>query len=217
MRDEPEVLTPELMLRAYAHGIFPMAERRDDDTVFWVDPERRGILPLDGFHASRSLARSMRRQAPLLTTNRCFARVVAACADREETWISHGLFDLYMRLRAMGHAHSVEIWFGDALAGGVFGIALGGAFFGESMFSARTDGSKLALWGLVTLLREAGFVLFDTQFLTPHLASLGGVEISRAAYLARLEAALGIKAEFPLQPSEGVALSSLVQRSTHTS
>lgn len=194
-----------------------MAESRDDPTVFWVDPERRGVLPLDGFHASRSLHRSLRRLAPVLTTDRAFARVVAACADRPETWISDGIFDLYIRLHRAGHAHSCEVWSEGALIGGVYGVAIGGAFFAESMFSRATDGSKLALWGLTTLLRGAGYTLFDTQFLTAHLASLGGVEINRAEYHDRLEDALGIGCSFPAQPSDGVSLSGIVQRNTQMS
>lgn len=217
MRDEPVVLTPGLLLEAYRHGIFPMAESRDDPTVFWVDPERRGVLPLDNFHASRSLRRRLRQLDPRLTTDQAFAHVVAACANRPETWISDGIYDLYMRLHAAGHAHSCEVWDGENLIGGVYGVAIGGAFFAESMFSTATGGSKLALWGLTWLLRDAGYSLFDTQFLTPHLASLGGVEISRGAYRVRLAAALDQVCGFPAQPSEGVALAGILQRRTQMS
>lgn len=215
MRDDP-TLTPQLLLRAYAAGVFPMAESRDDPEIFWVDPRFRGVIPLDGFHVSRSLARRVRRGGLRATWNTAFEAVLRGCAARDETWINAEIATLYTALHRMGHAHSVEIWQGDALAGGVYGVALGGAFFGESMFSARPDGSKLALAALVGVLRAGGFALLDTQFLTPHLASLGGVEIPRATYRARLRAALERPADLPAGPGE-IALDQLVQRSTHTS
>jgi leucyl/phenylalanyl-tRNA--protein transferase len=211
-----EALTPEIMLEAYGLGIFPMAETRDAEDVFWVDPRKRGILPLDGFHISRSLGRRMRRGDYTVSVDRDFAGVVAACADRDETWINDRLFDLYERLHAMGRAHSLEVRIGGALAGGVFGVALGGAFFGESMFSRATDASKIALAYLVDRLRLAGFTLFDTQFITPHLASLGAVEIPRAAYRERLAAALTAPADFT-QPSEFPSPEAVLQRNTQTS
>ena len=179
---EPE-LTPELVMHAYASGIFPMAEHRDDPEVFWVDPRRRGIIPLDGFHMSRSLARRMRRMPHQMRINSAFADVMQACGDRSETWINPVIFDLFNRLHIMGHAHSLEIWSEGELIGGVYGLALGGVFCGESMFSRRTDASKVALAYLVAHLRHSGFTLFDTQFLTAHLASLGAVEIPRDAFL----------------------------------
>lgn len=189
-------ITAETLLRAYAMGIFPMAEGRDDPTVHWVDPRRRGIMPLDGFHVSRSLMRRLRRGDYEVTVDRDFAGVVRACADREETWINAPIFALYLRLHAAGYAHSLEIRHEGALTGGVYGVTLGRAFFGESMFSRRTDGSKIALAWLVHRLNAGGFTLFDTQFLTPHLRSLGGVEIDRADYHRRLSEALKGQAAF---------------------
>lgn len=193
-------LTPELLLRGYAMGIFPMAEHRDDPEVFWLDPRRRGIMPLDGFHLSRSLARRMRRGGLAVTTDRDFAGVVDACADRAETWINAEIRAQYIALHHIGHAHSLEIWEDDALVGGVYGVTLGAAFFGESMFSRRPDASKIALAYLVERLNSAGFTLFDTQFLTDHLASLGAVEITRAEYHRRLETALDGQADFTAPP-----------------
>jgi len=192
--DDPEItLSPQLLLRAYASGVFPMAESRDDPGLFWVDPRRRGILPLGGFHVSNSLARRMRREAYEASLNRDFAGVVSACADRDETWINGEIYDLYTQLHELGHAHSLEIHMQGELAGGVYGVSIGGAFFGESMFSHRTDGSKLALVHLIDHLRRCRFVLFDTQFVTPHLLSLGAEEISRTAYHLRLEDAIQIE------------------------
>ena len=193
-------LTPDLLLRAYAAGVFPMAEHRAAPDLFWVDPPRRGVLPLDRFHISRSLARRMRRGDYAVSLNAAFATVLAACAARAETWINAELLRLYNALHRMGHAHSLEIRQEGALAGGVCGVALRGAFFGESMVSPRRDGSKLALAHLVDHLRRCGFALFDTQFLTPHLASLGAVEIDRADYRARLADALTMDASVAAKP-----------------
>ncbi|MCF2904292.1 leucyl/phenylalanyl-tRNA--protein transferase [Octadecabacter sp. CECT 8868] len=209
-------LTPELLLSAYANGVFPMAEHRDDDDVFWVDPRHRGILPLDAFHISRSLRKTIRSNRFRVTFDQDFDGVVTGCATRDETWINDMLTDLYGQLHRGGVAHSVEVWDGETLVGGVFGIALGGAFFGESMFSTRTDASKLALAYLVDRLRVGGFTLFDTQFITPHLASLGGLEISRAAYRASLSAALKEDAAFDRQGSVTDPYS-LLQRNAQTS
>lgn len=189
-------LTPELMIRAYAAGIFPMSEGADRDGIFWVDPQRRGVFPLDRFHISRSLHRRIRRGGFEIAVNRDFGGTVSACADRDETWINPDIFRTYLALHALGQAHSVEVWTGGALAGGVFGITLGAAFFGESMFSRRTDGSKLALAHLVERLRRGGFQLFDTQFITPHLESLGAVEIPRADYRRHLQMAVSSPADF---------------------
>lgn len=189
-----------MLLQAYASGIFPMAESRDDPDLFWVDPRRRGVLPLDGFHISRSLSRRIRRGGYEATLNRNFAGVVDACADRPETWINDEIRDLYLALHKGGHGHSLEIWSDHRLIGGVYGVTLGGAFFGESMFSRATDGSKLALAHLVTHLQRCGFVLFDTQFLTSHLASLGAIEISRASYRAQLAEALNVDADIRAHP-----------------
>ncbi len=177
-------------------GIFPMAEHQDDPEIFWVDPRRRGVFPLDQFHISRSLARRIRRNDYQITLNTAFAQVVQGCADRAETWISGEISRLYGALHEMGRAHSLEVWQDGALSGGVYGVTLGGAFFGESMFSYRRDASKLALTYLVDHLRQTGFTLFDTQFLTDHLASLGAVEITRATYQEQLKAALQIDADF---------------------
>ena len=209
-------VTPHLLLQAYASGIFPMAETRESAEVFWVDPKARGIIPIGGFHMSRSLRRRI-RQAPFgITVNSDFAGVVRGCAEREETWINPTIFDLYGQLHRAGFAHSLEVREGGALVGGVYGVALGAAFFGESMFSRRRDASKIALAYLMDRLRAAGFRLFDTQFLTDHLASLGGIEISRADYRLRLREALAQSADFVAAgaiPDPQV----LLQRSSQTS
>lgn len=208
-------LTPELLLHGYSIGIFPMAEARNDPDIFWVDPRRRGVMPLDGFRTSRSLARAIRSERLDVSVNRDFAGVVDGCAEREETWINSEIRDLYMALHRMGHAHSIELWEGETLAGGVYGVAMGTAFFGESMFSRRRDASKIALAHLVDRLRRGGFTLFDTQFLTAHLASLGGIEITRAEYHRRLTTALSGTADFTAP-----AIASghdVVQRNTQTS
>lgn len=191
-----QAITPEILLRAYAAGIFPMAEGRDDPEIHWVDPRRRGILPLDGFHISRSLRRTLLRSGWRVTADTAFAATVDSCADRDETWINDTIFTLYVALHRMGHAHSVEVWDGSELIGGVYGVTLGTAFFGESMFSRRTDASKAALAWCVHRLKAGGFTLFDTQFLTPHLRSLGGIEIPRSDYHRRLATALQGRAEF---------------------
>ncbi|MEL7092518.1 MAG: leucyl/phenylalanyl-tRNA--protein transferase [Pseudomonadota bacterium] len=207
-------LTPDLLLRGYATGIFPMAEARDDPDVFWVDPTRRGVLPLDQFHMSRSLARAMRRSTWHVRLDSDFAGVLDGCADRTDTWINDEIRRLYLALHLRGQAHSVEIWDGTRLVGGVYGVTLGAAFFGESMFSRATNASKMALAVAVDHLRAGGFMLFDTQFLTPHLASLGAVEISRAKYRARLAEALENTGDFRPAPP---ALQDVVQRMTQTS
>lgn len=183
-------------MQSYAIGIFPMAEHRDDPNVFWVDPRRRGIIPLDRFHASRSLRRAMRNTPFEVSVDQDFAGVVDGCADRVDTWISGEIRALYLALHARGQAHSLEIWDGAVLVGGVYGVTLGAAFFGESMFSRRKNASKIALACLVDRLNSAGFTLFDTQFLTEHLASLGGIEISRSDYHARLDSAKDASANF---------------------
>lgn len=189
-------LTPDILLRAYAMGIFPMSDGRDDPEIHWIDPRRRGVLPLDGFHLSRSLAKRIRSGSYRVTTDTDFAAVVEACAARDETWISHRIQRLYAQLHRLGFAHSIEVWAGPDLVGGVYGVTLGGAFFGESMFSRATDASKVALAFAVHRLRAGGFRLFDTQFLTPHLASLGGAEIPRADYHRQLAEALAQPACF---------------------
>ncbi len=187
-------ITAETLLMAYASGVFPMAESQDEPEIFWVDPKRRGVMPLDTFKMSRSLAKVIRQGRFEVTLDADFAATLAGCADRDETWINAEIADLYSLLHAAGHAHSLEVWAGGELAGGVYGVTLGAAFFGESMFSRQRDASKVALAYLVALLRARGFRLFDTQFLTPHLASLGGVEIPRAQYRAQLADALAGRA-----------------------
>ena len=195
-RDTPD-LTAETLLLAYASGVFPMAEGRNDEQIFWVDPKLRGVIPLDGFRMSRSLARTIRRRRFIVTTDEAFDAVVAGCAEREETWINQPIARLYGQLHRLGFAHSIEVWDGAELAGGLYGVAMGGAFFGESMFSRRRDASKVALAWTMAQLRQGGFRLFDTQFLTEHLASLGGIEIARDTYHARLRDALSVTARMP--------------------
>jgi leucyl/phenylalanyl-tRNA--protein transferase len=184
-------LDPRLLLQGYAMGIFPMADSRDSDEIFWVEPRSRAILPLDGFHLSRSLKRTLRSGKFTVTADRAFAEVVIACADREETWINGDIERAVLSLHRLGHAHSVEVWKDDALVGGLYGISLGRAFFGESMFSRMTDSSKVALAWLVARLKVGGYELLDCQFMTGHLASLGAVAVSRDRYVALLAAALG--------------------------
>lgn len=184
-------LDPRLLLQGYAMGIFPMADSRDSDEIFWVEPRSRAILPLDGFHLSRSLKRTLRSGKFTVTADRAFAEVVIACADREETWINGDIERAVLSLHRLGHAHSVEVWKDDALVGGLYGISLGRAFFGESMFSRMTDSSKVALAWLVARLNVGGYELLDCQFMTGHLASLGAVAVSRDRYVALLAAALG--------------------------
>ena len=209
-------ITPELILRAYASGVFPMAESREDDELFWVDPRFRGVFELDKFHISRSLKRKIRRETFQIRINTAFMDVVANCADRSETWINTQLLELYEQLHIMGFAHSLEVWENEELVGVVYGLAIGGAFFGESMFSQRKDASKIALAYLVNRLNSAGFTLFDTQFITPHLASLGAVEISRDDYHQRLQNALEIEADFLCQPEMPSAYS-VLHRNNQTS
>ena len=208
-------LTPELLLHGYSIGVFPMAEHRDDPEVFWVDPRRRGVFPLAGFYLSRSLIKAMRRSRFTTSIDRDFEGVVQGCADRADTWINDEIFRLYKALHARGQAHSIEIWDQGTLVGGVYGVVLGAAFFGESMFSRRSNASKMALAVLVDRLRRGGFTLFDTQFLTDHLASLGAVEISRAAYHHQLQEALARPASFTAPPL--LSLQEVVQRMTQTS
>ncbi|PZQ49191.1 MAG: leucyl/phenylalanyl-tRNA--protein transferase [Rhodovulum sulfidophilum] len=195
-------LTPELLLRAYASGVFPMADSAEAEELFWVDPIRRGVLPLDGLHVSRRLARDFLGRDFEIRVDADFPGTVRACADRATTWINAEIFRLYRELNRMGHAHSVEVWQDGALAGGLYGVALGGAFFGESMFSRMRDGSKFALVALIARLRAGGFTLLDTQFVTPHLISLGAIEIDRADYRAALAAALRRPADFRALPPE---------------
>jgi len=210
------MLTPETLLRGYAAGIFPMSEGRDDPEVFWVDPRERGVMPLDGFHISRSLAKLIAKEPFQIRINTAFDAVVEGCADRDETWINGPIARLYSALHRAGYAHAIEVWEDQTLVGGVYGVTLGAAFFGESMFSRRTNASKIALTYLVHRLRAGGFTLFDTQFVTPHLTSLGAVEIPRAMYHARLEHALGKEADFTRAPAMPSA-QDVIQRNTQTS
>jgi leucyl/phenylalanyl-tRNA---protein transferase len=184
-------LDPRLLLQGYATGIFPMADSREADELFWVEPRNRAIIPLDSFHVSRSLSRTIRSGKFTVTRDRDFAGVIAACADREETWINDELEQAMLALHGSGHAHSIEVWRGDELAGGVYGVKLGRAFFGESMFSRVRDASKVALAWLVARMKAGNFTLLDCQFMTDHLASLGAVSITRETYVALLSAALG--------------------------
>lgn len=209
-------LSPELLLQAYRAGVFPMAEHRDDPELFWVDPRRRGVIPMNGFRISRSLARRLRRQDYEVTFDRDFEGVIDACADRRETWINSEIRALFTALHHRGHAHSIEVWMQDELVGGVYGLEVGGAFCGESMFSRRRDGSKIALAWLIDLLKRAGFMLFDTQFLTEHLASLGAIEIPRQQYRAQLATALLVTPDLAGTPLASSG-QEVVQRSTQTS
>jgi leucyl/phenylalanyl-tRNA--protein transferase len=193
-------LTPHQLLRAYAIGVFPMARHHDDSRLFWVDPEERGILPLDSFHVSRSLARTLRRGVFEMRIDTAFESVMRLCAepapDRPETWINDEILRLFIELHHQGYAHSIETWRDDVLVGGLYGLALGGAFFGESMFSRVTDASKAALVHLVERLRADGFTLLDTQFVTSHLQRFGAIEIPRMQYLHRLAEALDLPVKF---------------------
>jgi len=213
-------VTPELLLRAYAAGVFPMAEARDDDRLFWVDPEQRGILPLDRVHLPRRLRRTFLAGRFQITCDRDFRAVIEGCAqarpERPSTWINDRILELYSALHRMGFAHSIEAWSGERLVGGLYGVALGAAFFGESMFSRETDASKVALVHLIGRLRLGGFVLLDTQFVTEHLARFGTVEIPRAEYHRQLDRAVRSHADLHLggrEPSPVELLQSITQTS----
>ena len=212
----PEI-TPEVLLRAYACGIFPMSESADDPSLFWVEPERRGVIPLDGFRVSSRLARTVRSDAFTVTANRAFKAVIAGCATlqvgRDNTWINRRIRDLYTALHRLGHCHSIEVWRGEALVGGLYGVSLGRAFFGESMFHEARDASKVALVHLVARLIAGGFVLLDTQFVTDHLRQFGAIEIPRRRYLALLDHAIRgeadvaqLVADAPLSGAEALAI-----------
>ncbi len=197
----------DLLLQAYANGIFPMSDARDDPDTFWIEPEFRAIMPLNGFRLSKSLAKTIRQDRFVVTADTAFAQVIATCAEsqagRRDTWINPDIEEAFCRLHQYGHAHSIECWSEGRLVGGLYGLALGRAFFGESMFSRETDASKVALAWLVARLKLGGFELLDCQFMTDHLASLGAIEMTQAAYLKLLEAAL-TKA---VQAASGLALS----------
>jgi leucyl/phenylalanyl-tRNA--protein transferase len=184
-------LDPRLLLQGYAAGIFPMADSREASELFWVEPRSRAIIPLDKFHMSRSLRRTLRSGLFTVTMDRDFSGVIRACAERDETWINADIESAMLTLHASGHAHSIEVWSSSVLVGGLYGVKLGRAFFGESMFSRKTDASKVALAWLVARMKTGGYSLLDCQFMTSHLASLGAVSISRKAYVALLSGALG--------------------------
>ncbi|TRW95764.1 leucyl/phenylalanyl-tRNA--protein transferase [Paracoccus sp. M683] len=194
------MLTARQLLAGYAQGIFPMAESADMPDLHWFDPPRRGVLPVGRVHASRSLLRDLRRQDWSAHLDGDFDAIVAACGDRGETWINAPLSALYHELYLAGHAAALEIRHEGRFAGGIFGVILGSAFFGESMVSARTNGSKMALIWLSSQLAHGGFTLFDTQFLTPHLARMGGVEITRHSYRRQLDQALRRRADLYRRP-----------------
>ncbi len=190
----PNRLTPEHVLHGYQHGVFPMADPAEDGAVYWFRPLRRGVLPLDAFHAPKNLAKLVRRGPFEVATDRAFEAVVRACAERSSTWISAEIIDAYTALHRRGYAHSVECWQQGRLVGGLYGVALRGAFFGESMFHRVRDASKVALVDLVRRLRRGGFVLLDVQYVTPHLQQFGVVEISGFEYERRLAHALTVEA-----------------------
>ena len=212
-------LTPDLLLRAYGMGIFPMAESADDPELFWVDPERRGILPLDAFHVPKRLSRTIRQGVFEIRCDTEFEGVMRGCAEstseRPSTWINEAILRLYGELFRRGAAHSVEAWRAGELVGGLYGVSIGGAFFGESMFSRATDASKVALVHLVARLVRGGYRLLDTQFVTAHLARFGAIEIPRTAYRRRLAAALRAEAYFPVDLPEDPL--SVLQSRTPTS
>ncbi|MGP1274905.1 MAG: leucyl/phenylalanyl-tRNA--protein transferase [Caulobacterales bacterium] len=208
------------LLECYARGVFPMAEDRDDPRVFLLDPDERGVIALDRFHIPKSLAKTVRKDRFHVTVNRCFSVVVDQCAaparGRENTWINDPIRHLYGELHEQGHAHSLECWQDGELAGGLYGVSLGGAFFGESMFSRRTDASKVALVHLVARLVAGDFVLLDTQFITDHLQRFGAETISRKAYHRQLRIALNAQGDFFAMP-EGLSGAQALQSITQTS
>ena len=195
-------ITSDILLRAYSIGLFPMAEDRDSDHLYWVEPEERGVFPLDGLIISRSLGKTIRSDVFEVRADGAFESVMKACANRDRTWINADILRLYGELFERGNAHSIEVRREGELVGGLYGVSLGGAFFGESMFHVARDASKVGLAHLVARLRMGGYKLLDTQFLTPHLESLGAVEISRAAYRLRLAAAIERTADFAAFPPE---------------
>lgn len=215
-------ITPRLLLRAYGIGVFPMAEDAGADELLWFDPQNRGILPLDeGFHVPRRFKRTLRQHPYRISVDRDFFRTITACAasteSRPRTWINGEIIALFCELHDMGHAHSVEVWEGETLVGGLYGVALGAAFFGESMFSRRPETSKIALTHLVGRLRVGRFQLLDTQFVTDHLRQFGAIEIYREQYKELLAAAIAMPASFYRCSSEDAALDAVIQPSTVTS
>jgi leucyl/phenylalanyl-tRNA--protein transferase len=197
-------ITPEVLLKAYACGIFPMAESAEDPALYWIEPERRGIIPFESFHVPARLARTVRSDRFVVACNRAFDAVMDGCAEpqpgRQRTWINTRIRNLYRGLHQLGHCHSVEVYDGDALVGGLYGVSLGGVFFGESMFHRARDASKVALVHLMARLKAGGYRLLDTQFVTDHLKTFGAVAVSRRQYHKLLEAALTVQASFAALP-----------------
>ncbi len=222
-RRPPEIIPVATLLTAYSRGIFPMAEERDDEDVFWIDPDRRGILPLDQFHVPQRLARKMRSTRWRMTADTAFEQVIDACAEpaaqRSKTWINGLIERSYVNLHAKGHAHSVEVWDEATLVGGLYGVSIGAAFFGESMFSRRADASKVALVHLVARLKAGRYRLLDTQFVTEHLKQFGAVEIARGRYQNLLRAAVDARANFYELGGAGAAVcaGTVLQLITQTS
>ncbi|MEO0683105.1 MAG: leucyl/phenylalanyl-tRNA--protein transferase [Pseudomonadota bacterium] len=213
---KPLEITPTLLLRAYAAGVFPMAQSADADEIFWVDPKRRGVLPLIDFHVPRSLRKRIRRHDYRVTVDAAFEAVLEGCADRPETWINPEINDLYGTLHRLGYANSLEVWMDDRLVGGLYGVRLGAAFFGESMFSTARDASKIALVWLIARLKAGGYTLLDTQFVTEHLRGFGALEIPRSQYHRMLEDALARQADFYSLSAEA-GPDEVLQLSTQTS
>ncbi|MBT3395748.1 MAG: leucyl/phenylalanyl-tRNA--protein transferase [Alphaproteobacteria bacterium] len=216
-------ITVEMLLRAYGNGIFPMSESRHDPNISWFDPDKRGILPLSAFHMPRRLARTVRQDRFSVTINQAFLEVIEGCASprpgRWTTWINSTIIEMFASLRAIDHAHSVECWDGDELVGGLYGVSLGAAFFGESMFSTRDNASKVALAHLMARLHVGGFHLLDTQFVTAHLETFGAIEIPRDDYLQRLDLAVAKDADFYglAAGTAGSAIVAALQSMTQTS
>jgi len=215
-------LTSDLILKAYAYGVFPMAKSREDQTVFWVQPKLRGILPLDAFHIPRSLRKTLRQGKFTVTIDTAFGEVMDGCAEttlvRPDTWINDAIVKLFTELYEAGVGHSVEVWRDGRLVGGLYGLAMGGAFFGESMFSRETDSSKVALCHLMGMLQAGGFTLLDTQFITEHLKRFGAIEITQSEYLAKLSEALTHSGRFgPILSQPDLEALLFSQRNTQTS
>ena len=212
---KPEPLDPQLMLRAYARGIFPMAEKATDPELFWVDPDMRGIFPMEKLYLSRSMRRFLRGNEIKTSLNTEFETVLFHCSNRSETWINPTLKSCYKELHSLERCHSLEVWQSDELVGGIFGLTIGGAFFGESMFSLKKNGSKTAVIALRLHLQNCGFKLFDTQFITDHLKSLGAIEISKSSYRNQLAKAVNLAVSINSQPLPNVQ--GILQRNTQTS
>ena len=214
--DHEVEITPEVLLKAYACGIFPMAESADDPGLYWIEPQQRGVIPLDGFHVPRRLARTVRADRFEIRIDHDFDAVIAACArparGRAKTWINRRIRKLYGELYARGHCHTVEAWRDGTLKGGLYGVRLGHAFFGESMFHVESDASKVALVHLVARLKRANFRLLDAQFMTAHLATLGAVEVERERYQRLLADAVGGDAKIDGAPMSGAECLAVVSR-----